>query len=296
VEGALALLSLPPGKAYAVRGFPDTTAGFGAIINGLSGGYLTGAEAWISHMTIDLSIALETLRLDPEDGKAREALARLSEPVAAGGASEEVAKSLAAERAIHEEANCPSLCLVLLEAELALRREPGARADLLVQKARLEWGELWQFEPARDSLREVLQLIAEHEAATAMLKDLDAEETGWQEQAEALSEKAAAAGAGPEGAAIFAEEAELLLRHRNVIDEAEALLRRSPIRAIGAPIAPSNVCSRRRAATSSWPSTWRGGSPTRLFPRKRARPNWPPAVSPRRPGNPPWRRNTTGKP
>ena len=210
-----------------MRGFPDTTAGFGAIINGLSGGYLTGAEAWISHMTIDLSIALETLRLDPEDGKAREALARLSEPVAAGGASEEVAKSLAAERAIHEEANCPSLCLVLLEAELALRREPGARADLLVQKARLEWGELWQFEPARDSLREVLQLIAEHEAATAMLKDLDAEETGWQEQAEALSEKAAAAGAGPEGAAIFAEEAELLLRHRNVIDEAEALLRRS---------------------------------------------------------------------
>jgi tetratricopeptide (TPR) repeat protein len=178
-------------------------------------------------MTNDLSIALETLRLDPEDGKAREALAGLSEPAAAGGASEEVAKSLAVERAIHEEANCPSLCLLLVNAELALRREPGARADLLVLKARLEWGELWQFEPARESLREALQLVAEHEAATALLKDLDAEETSWQEQAEALSVRAVAAGQGPEGAAIFAEEAELLLRHRNVTDEAEALLRRS---------------------------------------------------------------------
>ena len=177
-------------------------------------------------MTNDLSTALETLRLDPEDVKAREALSGLVEPGAASAPSEELAKTLAAERAFHAEANFPGLCLWLIDAEIALVGEP-ARPDLLLDKARLQWGELWQFEAARESLREALQIAPGHAAAAAMLKELDAEEAGWQEQAEALSEKAAAAGEGEAGAQIFAAEAELLLRHRNVTDEGEALLRRS---------------------------------------------------------------------
>jgi|GEM_PF-1515908 len=191
---------------------------------GLSGGYLSGAEAWISYMTNDLSTALETLRLDPEDAEAREALAGWSEPKPASDGSEEMAKTLAGERAFHAASNSPSLCLALVDAEIAQVGE-STRPDLLVEKARLLWGELWQFEPARECLREALQLSPEHAEAAAMLKDLDAEESGWQEQAESLSQKAAAA-EGAEAAAGFAAEAELLLRHRNVTDEAEALLRR----------------------------------------------------------------------
>jgi tetratricopeptide (TPR) repeat protein len=196
-------------------------------VEGLSGGYLTGAEAWISHMTNDLAIALETLRLDPEDAKAREALSGIADPGAGAAASEDSAKLLAGERAFHAAANSPGACLLLLEAELALAGEGKVRAQLLVEKAQLQWGELWQFEPAREALREALQSEPDHEAAATMLRQLDAEDAGWQEQAEALSEKAAAAGEGPEAAAIFVAEAELLLRHRNVTDEAEALVRRS---------------------------------------------------------------------
>jgi golgin subfamily B member 1 len=196
-------------------------------VEGLSGGYLTGAEAWISHMTNDLSTALETLRLDPEDVRAREALAGIGDPEATGTSAEELAKTLAAERAFHAAANNPGLCLWLLDAELGLAKADAQRAQLFLEKARLCWGELWQFEAAREALREALQIELELEAAQAMQKELDAEDAGWQEQAEALSEKAAAAGEGPEAAAIFAAEAELLLRHRNVTDEAEALLRRA---------------------------------------------------------------------
>ena len=178
-------------------------------------------------MTNDLAIALETLRLDPDDAKARATLSVWSQSQEPAAESADAAQALAEARALHEAANAPDLGVLLIDAELALGRDAGRRAELFVQKARLSWGELWQFEPAREALREALQLVPEHEAATAMLKALDTEETGWQEQAEALSAKAAAAGADPEVAAIFTEEAELLLRHRNLADEAEALLRRS---------------------------------------------------------------------
>jgi len=177
-------------------------------------------------MTNDLSTALETLRLDPEDRQARDALAGLREPEADAARAQELTTSLAAARALHAEANRPSLCVALLDAELALAKDASARAVLLVEKARLHWGGLWQPEAARESVREALQLAPDDHAAAELLETFEAEERGWQEQAEALSEKAAAAGETPEAAALFAEEAELLLRHRNVTDEAEALLRR----------------------------------------------------------------------
>ncbi|MBN2574752.1 MAG: tetratricopeptide repeat protein [Deltaproteobacteria bacterium] len=177
-------------------------------------------------MTNDLSIALETLRLDPEDASAREALSGIGASESASAAAEELAKTLAAERAFHAAANHPGLCLYLVDAELGLARAPAEHVQLLLEKARLCWGDLWQFEAARDALKEALQIEPEHAEAQALQGELDAEGAAWQEQAEALSEKAAAAGDGPEAASLFVAEAELLLRHRNVTAEAEALLRR----------------------------------------------------------------------
>ncbi|HEY5284256.1 MAG TPA: hypothetical protein VIM14_15805, partial [Polyangia bacterium] len=178
-------------------------------------------------MTNDISTALKTLRLNPADTEAQEALSGFKAPDPADAVSEELTKSIAAERDFHAEGNRPELCLRLVEIEIALAREPGLRAALLVAKARLLWGELWQVEPARESLKAALELAPELPAAAAMMRELEAEESTWQEQAESLSAQAAEAGERPVAAPMFATEADLLLRHRSDTEEGESLFRRS---------------------------------------------------------------------
>ncbi len=178
-------------------------------------------------MTNDISTALKTLRLYPEDAKALEALSGLELPEPETADAEELAKALATERAFHADCNSPDLVVRLLDLEVALARDPAVRAGLLVDKARILWGELWQFEPARAVLRQALELLPEQPAAAAMQRELDAEDSSWQEQAEALSAQAADAGERPAASPLFAAEGELLLRHRSVTEEAEAMIRRS---------------------------------------------------------------------
>ena len=178
-------------------------------------------------MTNHISTALKTLRLYPEDAKALEALFGLKIPELEDAACEELAKALVAERAFHAEANSPALCIRLIDLEIALAREPAARAGLLVDKARILCGELWQFQPAREALKQALELVSDLPAAAAMQRELDIEDASWQEQAEALSAQAAEAGERPSAAPLFVAEGELLLRHRSVTEEAEAMIRRS---------------------------------------------------------------------
>ena len=178
-------------------------------------------------MTNDISTALRTLRLYPEDAQALEALAGLKIPEPESADVEELAKTLAAERAFHADSNSPDLVIRLIDLEIALARAPAARAGLLVDKARTLWGELWQLESARVALKQALELAPDHSAALAMQRELDVEDASWQEQAEALSAQAADAGERPAGAPLFAAEGELLLRHRSVTEEAEAMIRRS---------------------------------------------------------------------
>ena len=177
-------------------------------------------------MTNDISTALRTLRLYPDDAKALEVLSGLKIPEPADAAREELAKALAAERAFHAESNCPGLCIRLLDLELAVAGEPAARAELLVDKARILAGELWQFEAARAVVKQALELVPDLPAAAAMQRELDVEDASWQEQAEALSSQAAEAGERPAAAPLFAAEGELLLRHRSMTEEAEAMIRR----------------------------------------------------------------------
>jgi tetratricopeptide (TPR) repeat protein len=178
-------------------------------------------------MNNDISTALSTLRLDPEDTKALEALAGIDPAGLAESAAEELARALAAERVFHAGANCPDLCRRLLDAEMALARNPAVRAGLLVEKARLLRSELGQCAAARDCLTEALVLVPELPAAATMTTEFEAEESKWQDLAEALSKQAAEAGEVPAAAPFFVAEGELLLRHRSVADEAEALFRRA---------------------------------------------------------------------
>jgi golgin subfamily B member 1 len=178
-------------------------------------------------MTNDISTALRTLRLYPEDAKALEALSGFKIPEPESAEAEELAKALAAERAFHADSNVPDLVVRLIDLEIAVTRGHAVRAALLVDKARILWGELWQFEPARAALKQALELAPDQSAAAAMQREFDVEDACWQEQAEALSAQAADAGERPAAAPLFVAEGELLLRHRSVTEEAEAMIRRS---------------------------------------------------------------------
>ena len=90
----------------------------------------------------------------------------------------------------------------------------------------LRWNELWQGAAARDCLKEALALVPDVPAAAAMLIEFEAEESKWQEQAEALSKQAAEVGE-VSAAAPISSPRRVLLRHRSVVDEAEALFRRA---------------------------------------------------------------------
>jgi tetratricopeptide (TPR) repeat protein len=176
-------------------------------------------------MNKDISLALSTLRLDPDDASSLAALATAPDPGEPD--AEALAKALTDERAFHAEANRPELSLRLIDVQIALTPDATARAALLVEKARLLCRELWRCEAARAVLSQALEIAPEHPEALAMQRQLDAEEASWQEQAEAFSATAAESGELPAAAEPFASEGEILLRHRNVTEEGEAMLRRA---------------------------------------------------------------------
>jgi tetratricopeptide (TPR) repeat protein len=178
-------------------------------------------------MTNDISTALRTLRLDPDDGNALQALLSLPSTEADPKACEELDKAIAAERVFHAEANNLTVCLRLIDAEIALATEPTIRAALLVEKARFLWSELWQVDDTREALKRAAELVPGFAAADAMIREIEQEVSGWEEQAKSISAQAADAGDRPAASPLLAAEAELLLRHRNSVDEAEALFKRS---------------------------------------------------------------------
>ena len=157
------------------------------------------------------------------------------------------------------------------------------------EKARCLWRDLWQADPARETVREALQLVPEHAGAAELLQSFEAEDGGWQEQAEALSEKAAAAGEGPEagrplrrGSRAPASPSQSLGRGGGTVAPQLAARSAQPARRLRA----------RALAESLWtssgarPSTWRAGSRTPARPRKERRRSWRPGGWPSRPGRP----------
>jgi tetratricopeptide (TPR) repeat protein len=208
-------------------GFPVLTWAFGAIVTPLSDVTPTRAEAWISHMTNDISIALKTLRLDPEDTAALAVLSSYQVPEEGEGAREDARTLLASEWAFHRDGNAPSLSIRLIDLHLALTSEGPARATLLVEKARLLWGELWQADAARAALEQALELVPDFEPAASLARAYEQEMSGWQEQAQALASKVSDDGERPAGATLLVTQSEILLRHQDTTSEPEALLTRA---------------------------------------------------------------------
>ncbi len=207
-------------------GFPDSSPAFGAIV-GHSLALPDGAEARIPDMTNDLSTALRTLRLDPEDRAAGEALSSWRCPDGDPGSGEAIGKSLALERGFHAEANQFAHCVRLLAIEVELAPDGATRAALLVEQAKLLWSRLWQSDAARAALKRALESDAESSAAHAMLREIEEENGDWEKKLEALALQVSEAGAGPAAASLLSAQADMLLRHGVETGRAESLLRRA---------------------------------------------------------------------
>src|SRR4051812_14648058 len=93
-------------------------------------------------MTTDVSAALATLQLPPDDSQALEALASLHPGNGAGIEADALSKALSDARRFHRERGDYELIISLIDLELAWTTEASRRADLLHEKGRGPFDEL----------------------------------------------------------------------------------------------------------------------------------------------------------
>jgi hypothetical protein len=136
-------------------------------------------------MEIEVSSVLATLKSDPGDARALEVLAKLHPGNGSGVDQETLAATLAGARRWHEERGDVELVLSLVDVELGWTPAGAARADLLVEKARLLHNEFLRWEAARSALTEAVEAVPGHEAARRLLEAIEAEEAGWEKAAAA---------------------------------------------------------------------------------------------------------------
>jgi tetratricopeptide (TPR) repeat protein len=184
-------------------------------------------------MNIDVSNALATLQLEPDNTQALKALQGLHPGNGAGVEPEALAKALGDARRFHRERGDFDLCLQLIDLELAWVAEASRRADLLHEKGRLLSDELLLGEAGLAAISEALKADAGHGPSKESTAQMSLLKGNWQpiskrylQQAEkAESDAKDQAGAS----ALFTSVAELQLKYGGdaAAGEAEGHLRKS---------------------------------------------------------------------
>jgi tetratricopeptide (TPR) repeat protein len=188
-------------------------------------------------MNIDVSSALATLQLDPDNPQALKALSGLKPGNGAGVDPEALEKALADARRWHRERGDFELCLQLIDLELGWIKEAPRRADLLHEKGRLLSDELLRGEAGLASVQEALQAHPEHGPSKESLAQMSLLRGNWKpiskrylQQAQE-AEKAAEAAGKDNGlaASLYVSVAELLLKYGGAegASEGEAHLKKS---------------------------------------------------------------------
>jgi tetratricopeptide (TPR) repeat protein len=178
-------------------------------------------------MTTDVSTALATLQLDPDNTHALKALASLHPGNGAGVEPQALAKALSDARRFHRERGDFELCVQLIDLELAWTTDPARRADLLHEKGRILGDELLRDDAAIACVREALQALPGHPPSTESLQQMTLVRSNWQpiarrylQQAEAATDKALAS-------TLYASVAEFHLKYQSGGQDGEGYLRKS---------------------------------------------------------------------
>jgi tetratricopeptide (TPR) repeat protein len=176
-------------------------------------------------MDTEVSSALSTLELDPQNKDARAAISRHVDPDSEE--RDKLASALAAARAFHAERGNAELCLELLDRELAITRDKRARADLLAEKGRALFYDFARAAEAVENLREALELVQGHGAASELLRKVQDEEAEWEKTAQTRLKQAKDNAGRLPAAPHHAVAGELYLKYRPNTDDGESHLARA---------------------------------------------------------------------
>jgi len=178
-------------------------------------------------METDISTALATLQIDPDNTHALGALKRIRPANGSGVDPEALARALADARRWHRERGDFELCVQLIDLELPWATEPARRANLLHEKGRLLADELLSDEAAQAALREALKEVPDHAPSVEGLAQMSLIQSNWQPIASRYLQQAEAAPDKTLGSSLFGSVAEMYIKYRPDAPEGETYLRRS---------------------------------------------------------------------
>src|SRR3954465_10231670 len=123
-------------------------------------------------METDISNALATLQIDPDNAQALTALRKLHPHNGSGVDPATLARALTDARRWHRERGDFELCVQLIDLELAWTTDPERRADLLPEKGRLLSDELLRDDAAQACVREAQEASPGHTASRESLAQM----------------------------------------------------------------------------------------------------------------------------
>src|SRR6188768_550276 len=178
-------------------------------------------------MTTDVSAALATLQLPPEDSQALKALAALHPGNGAGIDADVLSKALSDARRFHRERGDYELVVSLIDLELAWTTEAARRADLLHEKGRVLSDELLRDEAGQACVREALEALPGHPASTESVAQMSLVRANWEPISKRYLQQAEGAKDPALASSLYGSVAEFHLKYRPSDGEGETYLRRS---------------------------------------------------------------------
>src|SRR5690349_18303643 len=178
-------------------------------------------------MTTDVSAALATLQLHPDDSQALKALSALHPGNGAGIEADMLSKALSDARRFHRERGDYELVISLIDLELAWTTAAARRADLLHEKGRVLSDELLRDEAGQATVREALEASPGHTTATESLAQMALVRTNWEPISKRYLQQAEGAKDPGLASSLYGSVAEFHLKYRPADGDGEAHLRRS---------------------------------------------------------------------
>ena len=180
-------------------------------------------------MTTDVSSALETLQLDPDNKQALSALAALHPGNGSGVDRAALAHALTDARRFHRERGDFELCVQLIDLELAWTIEPGKRADLLHEKGRILSDEILRDSEGQECIRQALEAVPDHHAALESRSQMGLVQSNWEPISKRYLQQAETATDPQLASSLYLSVAEFQLKYGGTpgAAEGERFLRKS---------------------------------------------------------------------
>ena len=178
-------------------------------------------------METDISTALATLQLDPDNAHALGALKGVRPGNGSGVDSAALARALTDARRWHRERGDFQLCVQLIDLELPWAPDAARRADLLHEKGRILADDLLSAEEGLECLRQALKEIPTHVASTEGVAQMALIAANWKPIAARYQKQAEEATDTQMGASLFGSVAEMYLKYSPDAPEGETFLRRT---------------------------------------------------------------------